>query len=280
MRKAKRILGSCLALWAIARINLAQLPEAPPNPGPDDRFKADILLIVAHPDDDTLVAGYPARAIFDDHRRVGAVFCATGDGGGNAVGNERGSVQGQVRIIEARRALGSLGVANVWFLGGHDTRGQDTLGSLESWNHGRALDEIVRLVRLTRPEVVLTWLPDYVAGENHADHQAAGVLATEAFDAVGDPTVFPEQVSMPRGWRGIMNSAEGLRPWQPKKIYYFSDAFEADSQYANDRRSASPFRKSFLEGKAPTLLFHPPAMSRTDGLPRWNGTSISLRRVG
>jgi LmbE family N-acetylglucosaminyl deacetylase len=231
--------------------SLAQLPEAPPKPGPDDRYKADILLIVAHPDDDTDVAGYLARAIFDDHKRVAAIFCAVGDGGGNAVGDEEGAALGQVRIIEARRALESFGVANVWFLGGHDTPGQDFLWSLEDWNHGRALDEIVRLVRLTQPEVILTWLPDYVAGENHDDHQAAGVLATEAFDSAGDPTVFSEQVAMPRNRHGIMNMTEGLRPWQPKKIYYFSDAFEAYSQYWNDTRDVSPFRKNFLKGNGP-----------------------------
>jgi hypothetical protein len=79
-------------------------------------------------------------------------------------------------------------------------------------------------MRLTRPDVVVTWLPNYVAGENHADHQAAGVIATEAFDLAGDPTKFPEQISYPRDRLNIGNLSEGLRPWQPKKIYYFSDA--------------------------------------------------------
>jgi len=45
---------------------------------------------------------------------------------------------------------------------------------------GKVLEQAVRIVRLTRPEVVLTWLPCYVAGENHDDHQAAGVIATAA----------------------------------------------------------------------------------------------------
>ena len=38
------------------------------------------------------------------------------------------------------------------------------------------------VVRITRPEAILTWMPNYEVGENHEDHQAAGVLATEAFD--------------------------------------------------------------------------------------------------
>ncbi len=212
-----------------------QLPEAPPSPPPDDRFKADIMVIVAHPDDETMVTGYLARVIYDEHRRVAAIFGTRGDGGGNAAGYEQAAALGAEREIEARRALAHFGVMNVWFLDGPDTPGQDVLRSLETWNHGAALAKAVRLVRLTRPEVILTWLPDYVAGENHDDHQASGVIATEAFDMAGDPTQFPEQLSAPRNRDSIFNLTEGLRPWQAKKIYYFSDASHTD----------------FLDGKGP-----------------------------
>src|SRR5262249_27151443 len=94
----------------------------------------------------------------------------------------------------------------------------------EVWGHGQALEETVRLMRITRPEVIFTWLPNYVIGENHEDHQAAGVLATEAFDMAANPLAFPEQVEAPRARLNIGNYGEGLRPWQPKKIYYFTDA--------------------------------------------------------
>ena len=201
-----------------------QLPLSPQRPGPDDRFKADILVFVAHPDDETEVSAYLAKAIYDEHRRVAVIFGTRGDGGGNAMGFEQAASLGAVREIEARRACAYLGIENVWFLDGPDTPDQDVLHSLETWNHGAALGKAVRLMRLTRPEVVMTWLPDYVAGENHADHQAAGVIATEAFDLAGDPTKFPEQVSYPRDRLNIGNLSEGLRPWQSKKIYYFSDA--------------------------------------------------------
>jgi len=215
---------------ATQKTSSGQMPEAPPSPAPDERYKADILLVVAHPDDETAVTGYLARAIFDEHQRVAAVFGTRGDGGGNAMGYEQAASLGAVREIEARRALAYFGVMNVWFLNGPDTPGQDVLRSLETWNHGASLAAVVRLVRLTRPEVILTWLPAYVAGENHDDHQAAGVIATEAFDMAGDPTAFPEQVSAPRNRSSISNLTEGLRPWQPKKIYYFSDASHTEFQ--------------------------------------------------
>lgn len=197
---------------------------------PDERFKADILVIVAHPDDETEVTGYLARAIFDEHKRVAVIFGTRGDGGGDAAGQAQAAALGAEREIEARRAVGVLGITDVWFLGGPDTPGQDVLRSLETWNHGSALDQAVRLVRLTRPEVIMTWLPDYVAGENHGDHQAAGVIATEAFDMAGDATAFPEQLSAPRDHDNIGNLTEGLHPWQPKKLYYFTDATNPDFQ--------------------------------------------------
>lgn len=81
------ILG--LAGMLAASLVAAEIAPAPPAPKPDDRYKADILLIVAHPDDETAVTGYLARAIYDEHRRVAVIFGTRGDGGGNAMGNEQ-----------------------------------------------------------------------------------------------------------------------------------------------------------------------------------------------
>jgi LmbE family N-acetylglucosaminyl deacetylase len=215
---------SSLAFASIAFSVSTLFAQAIKPVAPDERFKADILVIVAHPDDETEATGYLARAIFDEHKRVAVIFGTRGDGGGDATGQEQAAALGAEREIEARRALGVLGVTNIWFLGGPDTPGQDVLRSLETWNHGSALGQAVRLVRLTRPEVILTWLPDYVAGENHGDHQASGVIATEAFDMAGDPTAFPEQLAAPRDRDNIGNLTEGLHPWQAKKLYYFTDA--------------------------------------------------------
>ena len=56
----RKLLPSVLLSFVLYPVALAQLPAAPPNPPPDDRYKADILLIVAHPDDDSLAAPYLA----------------------------------------------------------------------------------------------------------------------------------------------------------------------------------------------------------------------------
>lgn len=243
---------------------------APPLAAPDERYKADILLIVAHPDDDVVIGGYLARASLDQHRRIAVIYCTPGDGGGNAVGNEAGAALGQMRIMEARRALASLGIENVWFLGGHDTPGQDPLRSLDRWGHGHMLDEVVRLVRITRPEVILTWLPDAVAGENHGDHQAAGVLATEAFDVAGDRTQFAEQVWPARNRTGMSNLTEGLLPWQPRKLYFATDAFEDFGPYWHDPADLSPFRKNFLDGRGPSYSNTEMSAARHESYARLN----------
>jgi LmbE family N-acetylglucosaminyl deacetylase len=218
------------ALFAgLAQASLwSQSQNAPTLPPPDDRYKADVLLVVAHPDDDTGVLNYITRASLDEGKIIAVIFSTRGNSGGNAVGMEQGKAMADEREMEARKSLAASGITNVWFLRGSDTATQDVLHSLETLGHGEALDEVVRLVRLTRPEVILTWMPAYVAGENHGDHQASAVVATEAFDMAGDPTVFPEQVNAPKQYQGINNYGEGLHPWQAKKLYYFSDASHQD----------------------------------------------------
>jgi LmbE family N-acetylglucosaminyl deacetylase len=194
-------------------------------PQKDERFKVDILLVVAHPDDEAAATPYLARAL-DEYRRIAVVFGTRGSSGANEAGAEQAAALGEIREIEARNALATLGITNVWFLGGKDTASQNVLQSLANWGHGTSLEQLVRLVRLTRPEVILTFLPGTFIGEDHGDHQASGVLATEAFDLAGDPTGFPEQVAGPT--KRLEPFLENLRPWQAKKIYYFPDAERED----------------------------------------------------
>jgi LmbE family N-acetylglucosaminyl deacetylase len=219
----KSLLTYAVFLLSFAARGAAQ--EAKPLPLPDARYKADILLVVAHPDDEGAATAYLARAI-DEGKHVAVVYGTHGSSGANEAGTEQAAALGDIREIEARRATASLGITNVWFLGGKDTASQNVLQSLANWEHGAALEKLVRLVRLTRPEVILTFLPGTFIGEDHGDHQAAGVLATEAFDLAGDPTAFPSQVAGPT--KRLEPYLENLRPWQPKKIYYFPDADRED----------------------------------------------------
>jgi LmbE family N-acetylglucosaminyl deacetylase len=221
LRFARTVLIVFLAMPL--RNTTAQEPKALPSA--DERYKADIVLVVAHPDDEGAATPYLARAL-DEHKRIAVVFGTRGSSGANEAGAEQAAALGAIREIEARNALTTLGITNVWFLGGKDTASQNVLQSLANWDHGASLEQLVRLVRLTRPEVILTFLPGTFIGEDHGDHQASGVLATEAFDLAGDPATFPEQLAGPS--KRLEPLLENLRPWQPKKIYYFPDADRED----------------------------------------------------
>src|SRR5947199_1096832 len=120
MTRIKMMARILLTLLALQCAVFAQELKAPPRLAPDERFKADILLIVAHPDDETMITGYLARAIYDQHRRVAVIYGTRGDGGGNTVGEEQAASLGAVREIEARRACASMGIMNVWLLNGPD----------------------------------------------------------------------------------------------------------------------------------------------------------------
>jgi len=226
-------------------------------PQADERYKVDILVVVAHPDDEGASTPYLARAV-DEGKRVAVAYGTRGSSGENQAAAENAAALGDVREIEARRANAVLGIDKVWFLGGADTASQDVLQSLANWDHGKTLENLVRIVRLTRPEVILTFLPGTFIGEDHGDHQAAGVLATEAFDLAGDPTAFPEQVAAPL--RRLEPYLENLRPWQPKKIYYFPDAD----------------REDIFQDKGPTYSVK--EISQSAKLPYWRVALESFRR--
>ena len=253
-----------LSLMTLAQVAGSQ--QTPTNPPPDQRFKADILVIAPHPDDESTIAGYLAKAVLDEHRRVAVVLTTRGDAGQNLVGYEQARSLAEIREIETRQALASIGIGNVFFLRAPDTWGQDVadvLRSLETSNHGSSLGEAVRFIRLTRPEVVITMLPATVVGENHEDHQAAGIIATEAFDLAGDPTWFPEQIAAPedRLWYG--NLMEGLRAWQPKKLYYYTDASHLD----------------FVKGKGPEYSMTAMSPSQHVSYARLAAKELSFHRT-
>jgi hypothetical protein len=48
----------------------------------DDRYKADVLLVVAYPDDDVVIGGYLAQFALDAHKRIAVAYTTTGHGGG------------------------------------------------------------------------------------------------------------------------------------------------------------------------------------------------------
>jgi LmbE family N-acetylglucosaminyl deacetylase len=209
-----------LAILVVSGALRAQTPQK--VNGADSRFKVDILEVVAHPDDEAFFTPYLAREMYDMHKRVAVIFSTHGGSGANRYTRERGPAMANEREIEAREACARLGISNVWFLDGKDTPSQSLLDSLANWGHGSNLERLVGLIRLTRPEVIFTHFPGIFIGEDHGDHQATGVLVTEAFDLAANPLVFPSQLA--GDTQHYESYLSNLQTWQPKKIYYGSDA--------------------------------------------------------
>lgn len=172
-------------------------------------LKTDIMGIFAHPDDETGAGAVLAQYALGKNAVVANVYCTRGEGGGNMVGTQSGDGLGVLREVELRDSLRELGVRYCFFLGQADFGYTESLtATFDRWDHTETLRRLVRIIRLLRPEVILTMNPAPSLGQ-HGHHQAAAVLATEAFDAAADPTKFPE-----------LEKVEGLHPWQTRKLYY------------------------------------------------------------
>ena len=216
--------------WSAALLSLlvgaasAQTTPAAPAPiqtGPGsyggtvsgvDLMDVDLMFIGAHPDDDGGVGGILARYLLDGGYRGTVVTLTGGEGGGNATGRETGRALGLIREEEERRSLALLGVNSPHFLGLRDfyftLSAEETL---EKWGGPAFVCDVVRLVRLRRPEVIVTMWP---GPGTHGQHQMAARAATLAYATAGDPATCPDQLK------------EGLQPFTPLKLYYYPNSAE------------------------------------------------------
>lgn len=142
-----------------------------------------LLVVVAHPDDETFGTGsLIARAAQDGAEVV--VCCATrGELGEARPGSvPAGCNLGDVRVDELHAAAALLGARHVRLLGFQDS-GWDGDCGVESLV-GAPLDIVIAAVRAVidaeRPDVVVTMDP--TGGDGHRDHVRIAAATTEAFD--------------------------------------------------------------------------------------------------
>ena len=146
-----------------------------------------------------------ARQSHGQGLRVILATATRGNGGQNEIGPELFEALGVLRSEELRAAHRFDGAEQMFGRAidfGYSFSVEETF---KKWGKDEILGDYVRLIRMTRPDVLLTMRPDLPGGGQH--HQASALLGLEAFRAAGDPTRFPEQI------------AEGLRAWQAPKIY-------------------------------------------------------------
>ncbi len=168
------------------------------------RTRASILMVTAHPDDeDGGMLAYETRHI---GARAVLLTLTRGEGGQNAMSTDFYDALGLVRTQELLQSDRYYGVDQYWGTvidyGFSKTREE----ALEKWGYERVLSDTVRVVRMTRP-LVITSVFAGAPTDGHGNHQVAGQMAQEVFNAAGDPNRFPEQIR------------QGLRPWKPLKVY-------------------------------------------------------------
>jgi LmbE family N-acetylglucosaminyl deacetylase len=166
-----------------------------------------VLMIGAHPDDEdtSLLASLS--------RRFGAetayLALTRGEGGQNLIGPELWEGLGIIRTGEleaARRLDGGRQFFTRAFDFGYSKRAEE---ALTFWPHDELLHDVVWVVRSFRPHVIVSVFRGEPS-DGHGQHQAAGIMAREVFEAAGDPSRFPKQLE------------RGVEAWAPIKMYRVS----------------------------------------------------------
>jgi LmbE family N-acetylglucosaminyl deacetylase len=162
-----------------------------------------VLMIGAHPDDEnsallaTLARGMGAETAY--------LSLTRGDGGQNLIGPELSEGLGLVRTGELVAAR-SIDGARQFFTRAIDYGfSKSAEEAFRHWSRAELLRDVVWVIRVFRPQVIVSVFSGTPA-DGHGQHQAAGIVAQEAFRAAGDPGLFPEQLAQ-------------VEPWQPTKLF-------------------------------------------------------------
>src|SRR5256884_620698 len=147
-----------------------------------------ILVIGAHPDDEysDLVALF-ARGM---GAQVAYLSLSRGEGGQNLIGPELGPELGVIRseeLLAARRIDG----ARQFFTRAYDFGYSKTLEeALRFWPRDSVLKDVLDVVRRFRPQIIVSVFSG-TPRDGHGQHQVAGLLARQAFEALRDSSWGP-----------------------------------------------------------------------------------------
>ena len=169
------------------------------------RTIGSVMHTTAHPDDEH--GGLLAMLSRGEGARVSLLTLTRGEAGDNAIGSELFDALGLIRTEELVRSNQYYGVDQQYFTTAVDYGFSKRLEeALVKWGRENVLRDVVRAIRTERPLVLVSRFQGNER-DGHGNHQAAGLITQDAYRVAGDPDVFPEQIR------------EGLRPWQPLKLY-------------------------------------------------------------
>ncbi|MFC8177134.1 N-acetyl-1-D-myo-inositol-2-amino-2-deoxy-alpha-D-glucopyranoside deacetylase [Streptomyces sp. NPDC057242] len=164
-----------------------------------------LLLVHAHPDDESINNGVTMARYAAEGALVTLVTCTLGEEGevippGLAhLAPDREDRLGPHRVGELAAAMAELGVTDHRFLGGPGRfRDSGMMGAEQNGRDGAfwstpvddAAPHLVEVIRETRPQVLVTYDPD--GGYGHPDHIQAHRVATRAAELAADPAFRPD----------------------------------------------------------------------------------------
>lgn len=182
---------------------------------------AQVMVVTPHPDDAEYgAAGTVARWI-NDGKEVVYVVCTNGDKGITDANMDPKEVA-RIREEEQMAAANALGVREVIFLRHPDQGLEDT---------PEFRKELVRLIRMYRPETLITADP-YRRYVWHRDHRITGQVALDAvFPYARDALSYPDLIE------------EGLYPHKVKEILFWASE---DVNYRSDITKTFPMKLAAL----------------------------------
>lgn len=160
-----------------------------------------LLLVHAHPDDETINNGATMAKYASEGVRVTLVTCTRGEEGEVLVpeladlASSKNDNLGKHREGELANAMAALGVKDFRFLGAPDRIFRDS-GMMGTEPNNRAdvfwqagLDDaasyLVKIIREVKPQVLITY--DEMGGYGHPDHIQAHRVAMRAAELANDP---------------------------------------------------------------------------------------------
>jgi LmbE family N-acetylglucosaminyl deacetylase len=171
-----------------------------------------VLMIGAHPDDENnALLAYCSRGL---KLRTGYLSCTRGEGGQNLLGPEQGALLGAIRtqeLLAARRDDGGAQYFTRAIDFGFTTSPQETF---EKWGRDRTLADMVWVIRQQQPDVIVLSFSG-TASDGHGHHQASAILGKEAYEAAGNPGMFPEQLKYVKPWRARRLMRSRFAPLNP-----------------------------------------------------------------
>jgi LmbE family N-acetylglucosaminyl deacetylase len=137
--------------------------------------KKTLLVVLAHPDDESFPMGGTLAKYAADTTQVTLVCATRGEAGILGLTPEETA---QIRTEELQAAVAALGLAGVRFLGYRD-------GQLADADPDKIVGQLADIMAAMQPQAVITFGPDGISG--HSDHQAIHRFTTAAFDRAGLP---------------------------------------------------------------------------------------------